>query len=286
MFNNTHPLRHRYFKARDGGRLHTARYGRRSPHTILLLHGVGASGAALHEAAGRLQQATGAEVYALDLRGHGRSAGRAGDVDYIGQYADDVADVAAALRRDKPRGKLVLAGHSMGGGIALLYGQQASPRVDGLLLLAPLLGHDSPALAAALPPAGPDSANASGPDLMHVHIGRIIGLKMLNSVQLHQHDSLPVLFLNVPPAAPLRHYSYRANASMAPEHYAAGLRAVTGPLLVLVGGQDEVFAAEAQHRAVQAHSRGQVEVVAGASHNGLCREARTFQVVREWFARL
>ncbi|MCR5890892.1 alpha/beta hydrolase [Hymenobacter sp. J193] len=251
-----------------------------------MLHGVGASGAALHEAAGRLQQATGAEVYALDLRGHGRSAGRAGDVDYIGQYADDVADVAAALRRDKPRGKLVLAGHSMGGGIALLYGQQASPRVDGLLLLAPLLGHDSPALAAALPPAGPDSANASGPDLMHVHIGRIIGLKMLNSVQLHQHDSLPVLFLNVPPAAPLRHYSYRANASMAPEHYAAGLRAVTGPLLVLVGGQDEVFAAEAQHRAVQAHSRGQVEVVAGASHNGLCREARTFQVVREWFARL
>lgn len=65
------------------------------------------------------QEATQAEVFAIDLRGHGKSDGKDGDVDYINQYADDLADIVSAIRKQKPKGKIIIAGHSMGGGVAL-----------------------------------------------------------------------------------------------------------------------------------------------------------------------
>jgi alpha-beta hydrolase superfamily lysophospholipase len=275
----------RYFTARDQQRLAAYRYAARSPHTILLLHGVATDAAAMRRTAGRLRQATGAQVYVVDLRGHGRSAGRPGDVAYIGQYADDVADIVAALRRRQPKGKIILAGHSMGGGVALRYALQARQQpVDGFLLFAPLLGHDSPAFQA--PPAAAGPAAATEEPFLQVHLARIIGLKMLNSLHEHRHDSLPVLFFHLPAASPLRHYSYRANQSMAPEHYAEGLRAVQAPLLVLVGSRDEAFSAVRLRQAVLDGSRGEVGLVEGATHEGLLLHPQAFELIRRWFVSL
>ena len=48
---------------------------------------------------------------------------------------------------------------------------------------------------------------------LKVHIARIIGLKMLNSVGVHDYDSLPVLFFNLPDESPIKKYSYRSNES-------------------------------------------------------------------------
>ena len=71
---------------------------------------------------------------ALDLRGHGRSEAPK-DADYsIAAMAGDVAAVADSLGLER----LVLVGHSMGGGVAVAYAGAHPERVAGLFLIDPV----------------------------------------------------------------------------------------------------------------------------------------------------
>ncbi len=71
---------------------------------------------------------------ALDLRGHGRSdPPKNGDYSLTGM-AVDIGTVVEKLNL----GKIVLVGHSMGGGVALAYAGAHPDRVAGLLLLDPI----------------------------------------------------------------------------------------------------------------------------------------------------
>jgi pimeloyl-ACP methyl ester carboxylesterase len=92
---------------------------------LVLVHGAG--GNLLHWP-GELRRLPERTVYALDLPGHGKSGG-AGRAE-IGAYAEVVRDFAEAL--DLPA--LVLAGHSMGGAIALEFGLRYPARLAGLIL--------------------------------------------------------------------------------------------------------------------------------------------------------
>ena len=250
-----------------------------SKTTIILLHGVLSSSYLMNKTAGLLRETTGAEVFALDLRGHGQSEGTPGDVDHTDQYADDLADLISIVKKEKPKGKIILAGHSMGGGIALRYAMiKNAPGVDGYLLFAPHLGHDSPTI-----PTVPLKEKKNGQEeFLKIHIPRIIGLKMLNSVGEHKYDNLPVLFFNVPKEMPIKNYSYRANESMAPADYKTGLAAVKKPLLVLVGSKDEAFVAAEFEPAVKKNSKGEVFVIGEATHNGIRHNREAMQRVRAW----
>ena len=233
-----------------------------------------------NKTAGLLQEATQAEVYAIDLRGHGKSEGISGDVDYINQYVDDLADIIKEIRKEKPNGKIIIAGHSMGGGIALRYAMAKQyEQPDGFLLFAPLIGHNSPAYNQV-------SGNTNEEPFMKIHIERIIGLTMLNEIDNHEYDSMPVLFCNLPESVPLRKYSYRANKSMTPDDYVAGLNAVNKPLLVLIASQDEAFSASATEEAIMKNSNGEFQIIDKASHNGIRHNVQSFIFIKEWFSRL
>jgi alpha-beta hydrolase superfamily lysophospholipase len=52
------------------------------------------------------------------LRGH-HNSGRSGDIDYIGQLEDDLADFVAVLRPLHPNASFTLIGFSSGGGFVL-----------------------------------------------------------------------------------------------------------------------------------------------------------------------
>ena len=88
--------------------------------------------------------AHGVETYAPDIRGHGGSGTR-GDIGYLGQLEDDLADFVAVVRKTAPSAPLTLLGHSAGGGFAL---RVASSPIKDLfartVLLAPYLGYDAP----------------------------------------------------------------------------------------------------------------------------------------------
>ena len=264
---------------RDGKKLFANKFSYASNTTILLLHGVLSSSYTMNRMAGLLREATKSEVIALDFRGHGQSEGIAGDVDYIGQYTNDLIDVISTIKKNKPNGKIIIAAHSMGGGIALLYAMKKNaPLVDGYLLFSPLLGQTAP----TIPKAAAITDTITEP-FLKIHIERIIGLSMYNSIGVHKYDSLPVLFFNLPKEMTLNKYTYRSNKSMAPKDYVKGLNAVKVPLLVIVGSNDEAFVAAEFKPAVEKNSKGKVIVIEGATHNGIRQNKKAMQEVKSWF---
>jgi hypothetical protein len=121
---------------------------------------------------------------------------------------------------------------------------------------------------------------------MKIHIERIIGLTMLNEIENHDYDSLPVLFFNLPEAVPLRKYSHRANKSMTPDDYVAGLKSVNKPMLVIMGSEDEAFSSTATKEAILTNSNGAFQMIDKASHNGVRHNAQSFIFIKDWFSKL
>lgn len=270
------------FSMRDGIVLHARHIASNSSLTVLFLHGVMGHAGKCLETCRMIHETTGAEVFALDLRGHGQSGGTPGDVTYIGQYENDVADVIAALRRRKPDGEIILAGHSMGGGIVLRYAaKRETPGADGYLLFAPLLGSQSPT-ARTEPAKG--SMN-EGETLMKLHIPRTIGLVMLNAAGIRVFNGRKTLFFNVPTQYPIHAYSFRAMAGMAPDNHLAALTADEKPLLVVVGQNDEAFHAERFASVVGIHRQGETVVIENEGHDGILRNSSALKGVGDWMTR-
>jgi alpha-beta hydrolase superfamily lysophospholipase len=281
-FEQVYKTEDHYFKTRDKKKIFAYKFPIKSNNSVILIHGVRSTGYLYNKMAGLLREVTQAEVFSIDLRGHGKSAGKDGDVDYINQYIDDLEDIIKAIRKQKPQGKIIIAGHSMGGGIALNYGfLKEEVGIDGYLLFAPLIGQNSPAIQQA-----PLTKTNSIEPFMKIHIARIIGLKMLNEIGNHLQDSLPVLFFNLPENMPLRKYSYRANSSMAPEDYKQGLKSVHTPMLVLIGSKDEAFNAEAMKKAITENSQATIQIIEGATHNSIRDNPEAYGFIKTWFSAL
>jgi hypothetical protein len=99
-FEQVYKSQYRFFTVRDNNRIFAYRFAKQSDNTIVLIHGVGSNAYMYNKTAGLLQEVTQAEVYAIDLRGHGQSDGNSGDVDYINQYVDDLADIISTIRKE------------------------------------------------------------------------------------------------------------------------------------------------------------------------------------------
>jgi pimeloyl-ACP methyl ester carboxylesterase len=98
--------------------------------TVLLLHGWAGTADLNWSHAYPQLLAAGYRVLAPDLPGHGRGAR---DVRFTLEVA---ADAAAKLITDAGAGKVVVAGHSMGGSIALLLASRHLEAVSGLVVMA------------------------------------------------------------------------------------------------------------------------------------------------------
>jgi alpha-beta hydrolase superfamily lysophospholipase len=226
----------------------------------------------------QLHQLTGADVIALDLRGHGESAGIPGDTQYIGQYEDDVSDVMTALRSANPEAKVILAGHSMGGGIAMRYAaMHEAPVADAYLLFAPHLGVKSPTMRT--------EPTANEP-FVQLNLRRTVGLVMLNTMRVRWFNSLPTLLFNVPVSSPIHAYSFRAMASTSPDDYVAALTADAKPLLTLVGEGDEVFHAERFPSVISMHKNGRAVMIPGEQHDSIARSSSALSVAVAWIRSL
>ena len=275
-----------HFTARDGEQLYARHFPSDSDTTVLLLHGLGGSSYMFNTTCGRIRRASGAEVLALDYRGHGESSGDRGDVDYTGQYEDDIADVIATIRTAKPDGKLVLAGHSMGGGIALRYALlEGASDVDGYLMFAPHLGFDSPTAFTVTPKT--DSNTGEPP--FKLHMARLVGLFMLDVFGIDAYQDLQVTFFNHPtdsPQFPVSEYTYRAFANAAPTRHVAALAAVDRPMLILIGSNDEAFAAEHFKPVVEAHSSGEVLLFQELGHENIMYDGRTIEAASKWMEKI
>lgn len=75
----------------------------------------------------------GLAVYALDLRGRGRSEGERYYVDKIEGYTDDVATLVTTAKAENPGLPVFVLGHSAGGVISCTYALDHQSEIDGFI---------------------------------------------------------------------------------------------------------------------------------------------------------
>jgi acylglycerol lipase len=109
-----------------------------SPRAVVLIaHGAAEHGGRYAWTAAQLTRA-GYAAYAIDHRGHGRSAGPRAYVDRVDNVVADLHTLAAVACAAHPGAPTFLLGHSMGGLIALAYALRHQRELAGLALSAPL----------------------------------------------------------------------------------------------------------------------------------------------------
>src|SRR5581483_6892569 len=222
------------FSARDGTSLAYRHYPARGNATeaiAILVHGSSGSSVAAHALVDALA-AHGVETYAPDIRGHGGSGTR-GDIAYLGQLEDDMADLVALVRKASPAAPITLLGHSAGGGFALRIA--SSPIQDQFartILLAPYLGYDAPTNR-------PKSGGWASADLP-----RFFGIAALRRLGLDCCDALPTLAFAVPlhsESILASTYSFRLMRNFATRGYKDDLAAATRPVTLIAGADDELM---------------------------------------------
>lgn len=279
------PFEERVFTARDGEALFTRVYGQDNGTTVILLHGIASSSDYMNNAAGALIWETDLRVITPDMRGVGQSGGKRYTVDYIGQYEDDVTDIIRALRQDNPQERIILAGHSMGGGVMLRYALlEDAPAVDGYLLFAPNFG-DGPTQGGNSDMSEEEKEIVRG--YVHFSIKRIIGLVLLDTVGITALQDMPVVWLNAPPEMPAYSFaSVMSGQPNKPEDAPVALVAIDAPLIVIVGENDDNFIATAYEPMVLEYSDGETVLIPGAGHADLLNSGEAMNVALEWLSGL
>ncbi|MGM0536265.1 MAG: alpha/beta hydrolase [Pseudomonadota bacterium] len=264
------------FSARDGNQLSYRFYPAQSEKVLVLLHGSGWHSRYLLPLAEFISSANLAKVYTPDLRGHGHTPAKRGDIDYIDQLVDDLADFVAQVRKENPDSLLIIGGHSSGGGLSLRfaeskYGQQA----DAYMLLSPWLQYNAPTIR-------PDGNGWATP-----YTRRIIGLSMLNNVGIDWFNYLPVIKFDMPKevrdGTETLSYSYRLNTGYAPRDYKKALSSIKQPMLVVVGTNDQLFFAEKFEPVISQYAEAEVRLVDGLTHMGVVVNPAVQPVVKKWF---
>jgi alpha-beta hydrolase superfamily lysophospholipase len=268
------------FQARDGTALGYRHYPARTAaveQIAMLVHGSTGSSASAHALAAALA-ARGVETWAIDIRGHGASGTR-GDIGYIGQLEDDLADLVAVVRKTAPTAPLTLIGHSAGGGFALrIAGSSIQSLFARTVLLAPYLGFNAPTNR-------PHSGGWANPD-----VPRFIGVAALRSIGIDCCESLPVLAYAVPSNSAMNQtstYSYRLMRNFAAHwDYRADLAGATRPLTIICGADDELMLADKYAEAVRGITPAvDVRLIDGVNHMGVVSDPRAVSIIANEVAR-
>ena len=270
------------FQARDGTWLGFRRYPSSAPATgraAIVIHGSsGSSGGTIHALSGALA-ARGVETFAVDIRGHGTSGTR-GDIGYVGQLEDDLADLVAVIRKTAPTAPLTLVGHSSGGGFALrAAGSPIQDLFERTVLLAPYLGYNSPTTR----------ANSGG--WAKADIPRIVGLAVLRSLGITCCEALPVLALAVPPNSEknlVGTYSDRLmrNFAVHDGDFRSDLAAAKKPVTLISGADDELMLVDKYAPAVHAVAPAvDVKLIDGVNHMGIVSAPKAISIIADKVAK-
>lgn len=260
-----------FFVARDGTSLAYRAYPANGNTVAILIHGSSGSGMNMHALAKALRD-QGITSFALDVRGHGGS-GTHGDIAYIGQLEDDLADFVRHIRRAYPSAPLTLVAHSSGGGFAVrVHGSDIGTLFAHYVLLSPYLGYDAPTIR---PASGGWTA---------VSLPRIIALTILQRLHISLGSGLPVIQFAVPARLDgllTASYSFRLLQDFGPPHdYLGALAHTQVPVTVLVGQNDEIMYPERFAATLKAEqSNVSVVLLPGIGHMNIVSDPRALEAV-------
>ncbi|MEY2562277.1 MAG: non-heme chloroperoxidase [Verrucomicrobiota bacterium] len=250
-----------HFTARDGAKLAFRAYpvmGDAIKGSVVLVHGSSATGSSMHAMAKGFA-AAGYATYALDIRGHGGS-GLKGHITYIGQLEDDLEDFGRATKLAQPS---TLIGFSSGGGFVLRFAGRARQKLfANYLLLSPYISQDAP------------TSRPSSGGWVSVGVPRIIALSILDGFGVHAFNDLPVITFAVTEENKkflTPQYSFALAQNFQPERdYQTSIRAITQPVRILVGQNDQLFFADKFASVFQAAGKDvSVTILPGIDHIAL-----------------
>ncbi|NNK17166.1 MAG: alpha/beta fold hydrolase [Sulfitobacter sp.] len=267
---------------RDGFEAQVRRYpsGRDDVPLLVLIHGSGWHGLQFDALARDLS--ADADVLVPDLRGHGPKPGTRGDIAYINQFEDDLADLIDA--EAKPGQKVVLGGHSSGGGLVVRFaGGAHGEMMAGAVLMAPFLKYNAPTTR----------QNSGG--WAYPLTRRIIGLSIFNTFGITALNGLTIMQFRMPQAVldgPLGDtattaYTYRLNTGFAPRgNYLEDVARL--PRFVLIAGAADVaFNADKYAPTMtQATDRGRYVIVGGVNHLDIVNAPQTAEEIRTFINEL
>ena len=243
---------------------------------VVLVHGSGWDGGQFDALTAELGKV--AHVIAPDLRGHGAAPDRRGDVDYVGQMEDDLADLIEAYKSNENQ-RVIVIGHSSGGGLVIRFANGAhGALMDAAVLLAPFVQYDAPMMR----------ANSGG--WAQTLTRRIVGLSMLNMAGITALDHLTVIEFKMPQEVldgPQGHrattaYSWRLNKGYAPRRDWRADVAALPPFTVIAGTEDEAFVATGYEPEFTKYtSEGSYHLIEGVGHLGIVDDPRTLERIKE-----
>lgn len=268
---------HTDYPARDGTRLPLRVYPAATAEVVfILIHGSAGHGDYLHAMATELAERDVATVYVPDLRGHGADPARRGDIDYVSQLEHDLVDLVAYAREQHPGARVVVGGHSAGGGLALRFaGGAYADGVDAWLLIAPLLGPEAP------------TARHDAGGWVQVRLPRIVALTVLNNFGITALDHLAVVHFNLPEryrtGRETLAYSWRMVRGFGPRDYRRDLAAVDEPVLLVIGERDEAFVVEQYAPVMDEYApHGRVVVIPALRHMDIVSDKLAIDLYAEW----
>ena len=221
----------------DGTALGFRRYEAASDVHLVLIHGAGCFGDQLHSIASAVSGSGKARVYTLNMRGHGLTDGDKGHaVSDPGQIIADVGRFLAKLREERPDDRIVLGGHSAGGGVVLgLSRSEARDLVDGYVFLAPYLGLGSPTVR----PYFGGWTRLRAMRMKALVLANLFGVRWLNNMTVVDFD------LDAAPHDPrfVRHWSFNTMMAFGAGRWIPDAEPITPakPVLLLAGETDECF---------------------------------------------
>lgn len=268
------------YECRDGSKLNYRYYPSSSEKVLVLLHGSGWHSQYFYTLAKYISSENIAKVYTPDLRGHGASPIRRGDIKYINQLEDDIADLLYLVNQNHPEAKIILGGHSSGGGLAIRFaGSKYSDLVNGYLLLTPFLKYNAPTM----------KSKSGG--WAYAHMQRIAGLAMLNNVGITWFNYLPVIDFNMPEeyrnGTETLSYTFRLNTGYAPRNYKKDFAQMKDKALIAVGTADESFDS-AKFLPEVSKYKEDIEVIEieGLTHMGIVMGDGSKGIIKKWIENL
>ncbi|MGC1738597.1 lysophospholipase [Mycobacterium sp.] len=216
---------------------------------VVLSHGFGEHARRYDHVAQRFGQ--GALVtYALDHRGHGRSGGKRVLVKDISEYTGDFDTLVGIAGKEHPGVTRVVLGHSMGGGIVFAYGVERPDAYDLMVLSGPAVAAQtavSPPLAWLAKTLG---AIVPGLPVQQLDAGAV----SRDPAVVDAYNTDPLVYHGKVPAGVAR--ALVLVGETMPKRAAA----LTAPLLVVHGSEDQLIPVDGSRQLVDAVGSSDVEL--------------------------
>ena len=194
---------------------------------VVIAHGLGEHSGRYAHVADRLTR-EGYAVYALDHRGHGRSAGHRALIDRMVSAVTDLDTLVLRAVGDQGAGiPVFLLGHSMGGALSLCYSMRHQDRIDALALSGPLAAIDA---ASPVVRIAAKVLSAAVPRLPVIALDSSLVSRDPAVVQAYKDD--PLVHHGKFPARTV------AELAAAVESFPEGVKSITVPTLILYGSAD------------------------------------------------